>query len=153
MMQGTLQQALVRADESHRLVAVLYLDLDGFKGINDSLGHAAGDLVLIEAAQRMLGCVRSTDTVARLGGDEFVVILEQLDGPQVAGQIAGKLVERVGQPYMLEGQARGGISVSAGLALYPLDAGSAGVLLDCADQAMYRAKQAGGNRWMRASGD
>ncbi len=149
MMQSTLEQALLDADAIHKYVAVLYLDLDGFKGVNDNFGHAAGDQVLIEAAHRIQAAVRNTDSVSRLGGDEFVVILGQLDDANVAEQIAGKIVERIGQVYLLEGKRHQGISASLGVALYPMDAEHQQQLIEQADRAMYKAKQAGGNRWER----
>lgn len=146
-MQQQLEQALLHAQTERQGLALLYIDLDGFKAINDTHGHGVGDLVLIEVAHRLKQAVRSSDIVARLGGDEFVVILPHINDQAGAGQLANKLVALLEQVYMLEGNSYTGIAASVGMALFPHTANSADSLLEQADQAMYRAKQQGGSRW------
>ncbi|MHA6494848.1 diguanylate cyclase domain-containing protein [Pseudomonas borbori] len=142
-MMGTAIQASRRYA---RPFAVLFIDLDGFKGINDSLGHDAGDALLQELAARFRHCMRASDLVARLGGDEFVVIANQLENDQQAGVVAQKLVDAASAPVVLcEAQYR--VSASIGIALFPRDAQDEQGLLKIADSAMYQAKQTGKNRW------
>ncbi|WP_263263393.1 EAL domain-containing protein [Pseudomonas sp. RIT-PI-S] len=124
--------------------AVLLLDIDGFKVINDTLGHALGDLLLHQATQRLAQQIRPHDTLARLGGDEFGFILEQLGDPAQAAPVVERLVHAMQQPFDLEGNAAL-VSASVGVALYPLDGQSAADLLRHADTAMYSAKEAGRN--------
>lgn len=138
----SLGRAIARAALEHRLLALLYLDLDHFKPVNDALGHAAGDELLIAVAERLRAAVRKTDSVARLGGDEFAVLLTDVDHPEMAGALAGKLVDRVGQPYMLNGQ-RVQVGASVGISVYPRDGAMADALLSHADVAMYAAKARG----------
>jgi diguanylate cyclase (GGDEF)-like protein len=139
-----LGQALLRAQREHGLVALLFLDLDRFKSINDSLGHPAGDLVLKQAAERMLGRVREGDTVARLGGDEFTVVLGALADGCTAGQVAFKLIEAFRAPFVIDGRPLA-VTVSIGISLYPDDATDIDTLVGHADAAMYRAKDGGGD--------
>jgi diguanylate cyclase (GGDEF)-like protein/PAS domain S-box-containing protein len=141
-----LGRALGRAAAERRMLALLYLDLDDFKPVNDALGHAAGDELLIAVAERLRGAVRKTDTVARLGGDEFAVLLTDVGHPEVAGALAAKLVDRIGQPYMLGGR-RIAIGASIGIGLYPRDGGTIDELLSRADAAMYAAKSDGRRRY------
>jgi diguanylate cyclase (GGDEF)-like protein len=139
-----LQHAFALARASARGVAVLYLDLDRFKEINDTRGHDAGDRVLAETAQRMRASVRAVDTVARLGGDEFAIILPFLESEESARQLATRLVASVAEPFLIDGTpAR--IGVSIGIAIYPKDSVSVDELLLHADGALYRAKHAGRN--------
>ena len=121
-------------------VAVLFLDLDRFKIINDSLGHEAGDLLLVAAGQRLKGCLRSEDTLARFGGDEFVVLVEDLEGPEQAIRIAERLIECLEEPFVLEGGRELFIRTSVGIAFGKGGTKSAETLLRDADTAMYRAK-------------
>ncbi|HEX5420660.1 MAG TPA: diguanylate cyclase [Gammaproteobacteria bacterium] len=123
--------------------AVLFIDLDGFKVINDSLGHEAGDLLLKEMAMRLRGCMRKSDSVARLGGDEFVVLLEDSDGA-AAAEAARKILVAVIDPIEIMGQECR-VSASIGIARYPDDACDDATLMKCADVAMYLAKEAGKN--------
>ncbi len=140
-----LAEALATADEDH-CVAVMCLDLDRFKEINDTRGHRAGDELLARAAERMRGCVRASDLVARLGGDEFAVLLTCLPTPAIAAAIARDLLTEIAAPYALEGGlAR--IGVSIGIAFAPQDASKVDLLLQHADAALYEAKRMGRGRF------
>jgi diguanylate cyclase (GGDEF)-like protein/PAS domain S-box-containing protein len=139
-----LQQALAAARRKHGQVAVMFLDLDRFKGINDSFGHATGDAVLKEVAQRLTRCVRSVDTVSRLGGDEFVVILAEIGGVDQAAHVATTVMHAVAQPVTSASHTIS-LSVSIGVAIYPADGADVETLLQHADVAMYHAKQNGRN--------
>ena len=134
--------------------AVLMTDLDGFKGINDTFGHAAGDAVLREVAQRFRGCIRDTDTLARLGGDEFAIILPQTDNTQAAALVALRLIKTLEEPIHL-GAQRVIVGTSIGIAVYPEHVRSGDLLLRAADTAMYRAKRMGRNtfQWAGSEGD
>ena len=138
-----LKQALARAQRYGRGVGVLFVDLDQFKSINDSLGHETGDALLKIVADRLVCCVRSTDTIARLGGDEFAMVLPDLARGQDAGLVAQKVLEAVGRPATVGDQTIP-VTASVGIALYPFDATDPDVLLAQADRAMYRAKEKGG---------
>ncbi|MGH8565010.1 MAG: EAL domain-containing protein [Gammaproteobacteria bacterium] len=126
--------------------AVLFLDLDRFKLVNDTLGHETGDLLLKAVAERITGCVRACDLVARLGGDEFTIILERIATPEVAAAVARKIVEVLSYPFGFLGQEIY-VGASVGIALYPNDGRDIGTLLKHADMAMYRAKE-DGNRFV-----
>jgi diguanylate cyclase (GGDEF)-like protein/PAS domain S-box-containing protein len=139
-----LERALAAAERHGRLLAVFFVDLDGFKRINDTLGHDAGDDLLKEIARRLTSVVRSSDTVARLGGDEFVVLVPELERPEDAMALARKLLRHAGAPYDL-GAQRVRVTASLGVSVYPDDADGASTLLRHADVAMYRAKQSGKN--------
>jgi diguanylate cyclase (GGDEF)-like protein len=126
-------------------LAVMLVDLDEFKHVNDRHGHRAGDVVLCEVARRMQACVRKADTLARQGGDEFVVVMPDL-APDSGGQVvADKILRALGAPLEVEG-ATLSIGASIGVSIYPADAGDGEALLRNADAAMYRAKQAGGGQ-------
>jgi diguanylate cyclase (GGDEF)-like protein/PAS domain S-box-containing protein len=140
-----LSQSLLRARREHQNLAVLWIDLDGFKAINDRWGHAAGDELLQQAALRLSSRVRDSDTVARMGGDEFAVILPGFAESDAVESVAVDLVDRLAEPFALRGGA-GQISASIGVALYPLDAKDAEFLVRYADMAMYAAKRAGKNQ-------
>ncbi|HEU0187858.1 MAG TPA: diguanylate cyclase, partial [Gallionellaceae bacterium] len=127
-------------------VALLLIDLDQFKEVNDTLGHAVGDVLLKEAAHRIRACVRTSDTVARLGGDEFMVILAELSDPGQVGSIAQQILDRLSEHFKLGGEVLY-ISASIGITLYPNDAGNIDDLIKNADQAMYVAKRQGRNRY------
>jgi diguanylate cyclase (GGDEF)-like protein/PAS domain S-box-containing protein len=144
LFRDRLNQALSRAERHKGLVAVMFLDLDRFKTINDTLGHDAGDTLLREVAVRLQQCMRNEDTVARLGGDEFTVILEQIGKPEDAAVVAAKIVEALAPPIMLGGQETF-VTPSIGITICPWDSSSAENLLKNADTAMYRVKQEGGN--------
>jgi len=141
-----MAEALLRARRLRQTVAVMFLDIDHFKRINDSLGHAGGDAVLCEFARRLQGCVRATDTVARLAGDEFVVLLEGLNDGAELGTLAQKVVDCVRAPFEIEGR-RVDVTTSVGVATC-LDAGSTGAeVLARADAALYQAKSEGRDRY------
>ncbi|HET7832052.1 MAG TPA: diguanylate cyclase [Gallionella sp.] len=137
-----LGQEIKRAKRIERQLALLFIDLDGFKQINDRFGHDNGDLLLAESARRIIKCVRETDTVARLGGDEFTVILTDIGSRSDIERIALSISENLNEPFMLE-NGPGVVSASIGAALYPVDAPDAAELLKCADRAMYEAKRKG----------
>jgi diguanylate cyclase (GGDEF)-like protein/PAS domain S-box-containing protein len=138
-----LVQALARAGRSRRAMAVIFLDVDHFKSINDSHGHAAGDAVLKTFATRIRAAVRTTDTVARLAGDEFVVILEGLHDDAEASHVAAKLVDTIREPMPLAGGGLIGVTTSVGMACWGGTGDGAEDILDRADRALYRAKAAG----------
>ena len=141
-----LEQALRLAGRHQHAVAVLWLDLDGFKAVNDTLGHAAGDELLRQVGQRLQASLRESDTAARLGGDEFAVVLATVTHAQDATGVARKIIEQIRQPFTLsEGPAQ--VSTSIGIAFYPDHATTARELAHHADLAMYAAKQAGKNDW------
>lgn len=138
--------SLARARRNNETVAVCMLDLDGFKGVNDTLGHKAGDELLREVAIRLRESIRGDDTVARIGGDEFALLLCGIHKLSEGEQTLTRLLARIGQPYQLAGQTVK-ISASAGVALYPGDGSDPDQLLSRADSALYQAKQAGKNRF------
>lgn len=137
-----LKLALAQARRESSLVGVMFLDLDNFKHINDTLGHDAGDNLLIEAARRISSCLRGTSTVARLGGDEFLVILPGLTGPEATSQVAERILKTFAPPYLLNGQEVF-VTTSIGIAIFPNDSDNSGTLLQHADAAMYQAKHKG----------
>jgi diguanylate cyclase (GGDEF)-like protein len=138
--------AIAHARRNKSEMAVVYLDLDGFKEVNDTFGHAAGDLLLQMVAARLLGAVREEDTVARLGGDEFMIALWEVKGLDDAGKVAAKLIDVVAQPYVIEGQAVT-ITISAGASVYPVHGEDADALMKSADVALYEAKRSGKNTY------
>ena len=138
----TLQNTLQHAQKNRAHVAVLFIDLDHFKNINDTLGHACGDVLLTQFGERLKGCTRQRDTVGRLGGDEFAVILVMPDEVQVAGVVAAKIKESLRAPFLLKGHDVT-VTASIGIALSPEDAIDYDTLIGYADTAMYRAKLAG----------
>lgn len=139
--QAELDKAVARAERNSWRAAVLFIDLDGFKRINDLFGHGAGDIVLAESARRFKSVLRASDTIARLGGDEFVVLLEQAGDDGAIADVARKMVRTLDAPFAgIDATARVGASV--GVAIYPVDARDSTLLLGCADAAMYKAKAA-----------
>ncbi|RDS84903.1 bifunctional diguanylate cyclase/phosphodiesterase [Dyella monticola] len=141
-----IETVVHNAKRSQETFAVLFMDIDGFKTINDSLGHSAGDEVLKAFARRLLHCVRDGDTVARLGGDEFVVLMEDLTSPDDAQDIAQSVLDRMEREHWRDGQPFQAVP-SIGIALYPRDGETADTLLKNADAAMYEAKRAGRATW------
>jgi diguanylate cyclase (GGDEF)-like protein/PAS domain S-box-containing protein len=151
LVHDRLQIALALARREQTRLALLYLDLDMFKPINDTFGHAIGDLLLQEVARRLQQCVRESDTVGRVGGDEFLVLLSHIHLLEHATQVAEKILLALTQPFHLVGNQLS-ISPSIGIALYPDHGDHYLQLIRCADEAMYGAKKAGGNKfWMTAS--
>ena len=142
LFQDRLGQAIARAHRSGRLVALMFLDLDRFKEINDTLGHEAGDRVLKEAAARLRAHLREGDSVARLGGDEFTVLLEDVEGSDQVRGVAQKLMRAFGEAMALDGRDFF-VTLSLGIALYPRDGSDADTLIKHADTAMYQAKSEG----------
>lgn len=142
MFRDRLEQAIKKARRADASVALMFIDLDHFKQVNDTLGHDMGDVLLIEATQRLSRCVRNTDTVARLGGDEFAVILGELNDPNNVERVAQDILQTLVKPFTL-GTELAYISASIGVAFYPKDATQIDELLKNADQAMYAAKDPG----------
>ncbi len=146
LFEDRLDIALAQAERSGARVALLMIDLDGFKAINDTLGHSAGDAVLIEMAARLRACIRPGDTVARLGGDEFVVIIPDSRRAAAADLVAVRVLEALAAPMRLETESRS-VTCSIGIAVHPDNAADRQSLLRRADAAMYMAKQGGRNRY------
>lgn len=141
-----LQQAIARAQRNGSCVAVMMCDLDGFKNVNDSLGHAAGDQLIVQVAEKIRGSIRAPDVVSRVGGDEFTIVLEDIRDDQNVIPIAQKILQSLATPFHLNGH-HASIGMSIGICCYPMDGETAEQLLENADQAMYRAKQGGKNRY------
>jgi diguanylate cyclase (GGDEF)-like protein/PAS domain S-box-containing protein len=146
LLQDRFQQALAHSERSRTQLALMFLDLDNFKKINDSLGHATGDALLKEIATRLKECVRETDTISRQGGDEFVVALGNLPDPDATLPVLTKIIERLQDPFMVDGNELS-TSVSIGVAICPQDGADFETLRKKADMAMYRAKEAGRNTY------
>ena len=146
MFLDRLQHDVLKSRRDGTRIAILFIDLDHFKEVNDTLGHHQGDILLVDAARRIGACVRESDTVARLGGDEFTVILPDLSEVDRVEAIAQNIIDSLRQPFQL-GQEQAFVSASIGITLYPDDAASIEDLLKHADQAMYAAKGAGRNRF------
>jgi len=142
--------SILRARRSGCRLAVMFIDLDGFKAVNDTMGHDAGDYVLKEIAGRLLSCVRESDTVARAGGDEFLIIADQIRVRDNAAQIADTIVRLVPQPVTYNG-GQTLVGTSIGIALYPDDGEEMNQLIKEADKAMYRIKRQGKNGYCFAS--
>jgi diguanylate cyclase (GGDEF)-like protein len=146
MFHERLEHEIRRAHRSEKKLALLFLDLDGFKEVNDTLGHDVGDLLLQQVSNRLANCVRESDTIARLGGDEFIIILNDVGDTNVVGIVAQKIIDALAAPFTLRSQTVY-VSASVGVTLYPDDGETNEVLLKNADQAMYAAKKEGRNRY------
>ena len=146
LLADRISMALFHARRNKSAMAVVYLDLDGFKQINDTLGHGAGDVLLKMVAGRLVATVREEDTVARLGGDEFIIALWHISGTDYAATVALKVIEAVAQPYGIEGHTVS-ITTSAGVSIYPVHGEDADTLMKSADLALYEAKRAGKNAY------
>jgi diguanylate cyclase (GGDEF)-like protein/PAS domain S-box-containing protein len=144
LFNDRLQQALAAANRSQGRLALMFIDLDKFKPVNDTYGHAVGDLLRKEVAQRMQDCLRESDTAARIGGDEFVVLLPSIETDQDAGKVGEKILQTLNRPFELAGH-RLDISGSIGVAIYPDHGSSEKLLVKSADIAMYHAKKNGRN--------
>lgn len=147
LLADRLEQAICYAQRQGDLIAIVYLDLDGFKAVNDHYGHALGDILLITVAQRMRDVLREIDTLARIGGDEFVAILVNLDDQQDCEPLLDRLLRAAADPVIINDKVLQ-VSASIGVTLYPKDESDADKLLRHADQAMYAAKQSGKNRYL-----
>ncbi len=139
-----LNQAMTRASRDKGSFAILYIDLDDFKSVNDSLGHDTGDALLREAAKRITACVRKSDTVARMGGDEFTVIISNVRTPASVERVTKKIVASLASRFDLDGKSCT-VSASIGIAFYPDNGETAAQLVKVADDAMYSAKYSGKN--------
>jgi diguanylate cyclase (GGDEF)-like protein len=149
--EDRLEQALARAERRKKSFAVFCIDLDGFKAVNDELGHDAGDELLRSVALALRGRIRHSDTLARMGGDEFLAIIDECASDAAAKSVANSLIDSLKSPIILEGRPLV-LSASIGIAMYPADGQNAGQLKRNADQAMYRAKNNGGGQgcfWSR----
>ena len=146
LLTDRLAQAIALAKRHGKKVALMYLDLDHFKQINDSLGHDVGDKLLQKVAKRLLACVRFSDTVSRQGGDEFVVLLAEVEEVQDATLSAEKLIKAIADPYIIDGH-RLHVTLSIGISLYPDDGKDIEVVIRNADTAMYQAKRSGRNNY------
>jgi len=146
LLADRLGQSIIRAQRAARLLAVCFLDLDGFKHVNDQHGHEAGDQMLVELTQRLLRIVRAGDTVARMGGDEFVILFNELARPEECFPVLDRILQSLAQPVPLPAQEVA-ISASIGVSFHPVDGVDADTLLRNADHAMYLAKQMGKNRY------
>jgi two-component system cell cycle response regulator len=146
LLADRMSMALVHARRNKSAMAVVYLDLDGFKQINDTLGHGVGDVLLKMVAGRLVATVRGEDTVARVGGDEFILALWHVSGIDYAATVASRAIEAVSQPYDIEGTTVT-ITTSAGVSIYPDHGADADTLMKSADLALYEAKSAGKNAY------
>lgn len=144
LLMDRIALAIAHAHRNKGNMAVMYLDLDGFKQINDSLGHDAGDALLGLVAARLVGAVRQEDTVARVGGDEFVIALPQLSHGDDVADLVSKVIQAVSQPYSIQGRGVD-VTASVGVSVYPVHGDNVETLMKSADLALYEAKRAGKN--------
>ncbi|WP_373071590.1 EAL domain-containing protein [Sulfurimonas sp.] len=147
LITDRIARAIANQSREKNIVAICLLDLDGFKDVNDTLGHDAGDYVLIEVARRIEDLIRPEDTVARLGGDEFVIVLSDIDTSEDAGKVLVRVLNAVAAPYNFKNKLIKSISASIGVAIYPEDNVDDDTLIRHADQAMYKAKNSGKNQF------
>ena len=143
MFIGRLRPGIPHANRNNKPLALLFVDLNDFKPVNDEHGHHTGDRLLRVVARRLMAAVREVDTVARIGGDEFAVILEAISDAEDAAAVAAKIADSIGEPFSIDSDTLR-IGASTGIAIYPGDGDEVGSLLRHADAAMYRAKRAGG---------
>jgi diguanylate cyclase (GGDEF)-like protein/PAS domain S-box-containing protein len=146
LLHDRLEQGTRAARRNNWLLAVIFVDLDNFKVVNDTLGHAVGDSLLREVASRLVSCLRDTDTVGRLGGDEFAIILPEIGSSEDAAMVARKLIESCARPHLIDGHELF-VSASVGITLFPNDGVESEILIRNADTAMYRAKELGRNTY------
>lgn len=144
MLRDIVQKAISQASRTQQLVAVMFIDLDGFKPVNDQFGHLVGDRLLRAVSERLRSAVRQSDAIARVGGDEFVAIAYDVETVASASAMAEKLLEALSAPFMVRGN-RLAVSASVGIAVFPADGLDVETLMNKADQAMYHAKLAGGH--------
>jgi diguanylate cyclase (GGDEF)-like protein len=150
LLMDRLSLAIAHARRNKSTMAVMYLDLDGFKQINDTLGHDAGDALLCAVATRLVSAVRQEDTVARLGGDEFVIALWELNHPDSVSSLVSKIIQTVSQPYSIDGRTLC-MTVSVGIGIYPTHGEDVETLMKGADKALYEAKRTGKNDYRIAT--
>jgi diguanylate cyclase (GGDEF)-like protein/PAS domain S-box-containing protein len=148
LMQSRLDHAIAQAQRHNHHVSILFIDLDDFKQVNDSLGHVVGDELLMQVARRLRARLRNEDTLARLGGDEFVVLLEKLERADGAATVARAMLSETAVPFQLRGGRELYVRGSIGISVFPGDGATASELLRAADTAMYQAKAAGGDRFL-----
>jgi len=146
LFDSLLRQVLKEENRTHQQTAVVFMDLDRFKEVNDTLGHPVGDMLLQEASRRLRECVRDSDVLARMGGDEFTLILLDITGINDAAAIAEKIIRTLNKPFHLQGHECH-VGASIGISMYPTDGTEADILIKCADTAMYRAKETGRNKY------
>jgi len=146
LLDDRIAQAIALAQRHDRQLAVLYMDLDRFKDVNDSLGHDTGDKLLQSVAQRLKACVRGSDSISRKGGDEFVVLLSEITHAEHAALAADKIIAAVATAHQIAGRELW-LTASIGIGIYPVDGADANTLLKAADAAMYQAKQRGRNQY------
>lgn len=147
LFQSKLNNSLKLAKDSRLLLGILFIDLDGFKEINDTLGHDSGDIVLKTIAERLLKTVRKSDTVSRFGGDEFTIIIECIENANVIVDICQKIINEVSKPILL-GENKGKVTASIGVSVYPIDGSDINKLIKKSDNAMYAAKKSGKNKFV-----
>jgi diguanylate cyclase (GGDEF)-like protein/PAS domain S-box-containing protein len=147
LLLDRLALAMSSTRRTGRPMALCYLDLDGFKGVNDRHGHLVGDELLVQVGRRLDACLRTSDTVARLGGDEFALVLTQLDETTGLEDVLERILATLARPYQVAGHSLGAIGASMGVTVFPTDDASAEALLEHADLAMYAAKKAGKARY------
>lgn len=152
LFKSQLLLALRACEREGNQIALLYLDLDHFKRVNDTLGHEAGDHLLIEVAERLKGCLREEDSVARLGGDEFAILLNRIGSPQFASIVANKVITALSREFLIAGQEVN-CRASVGITLAPIDSNDIDVLMKNADMAMYQAKEKGRNSFQFYTSD
>jgi diguanylate cyclase (GGDEF)-like protein/PAS domain S-box-containing protein len=145
LFRDRIINAIGQARRNQRGIAVMYLDLDNFKHVNDGLGHSTGDALLAEVAVRLQGCIRASDTISRLGGDEFTILLNDTAGADAVAGVARKILQSLSRPFRVDGHELF-VTASIGISLYPADGEDVETLLKCADSAMYRAKELGRNQ-------
>lgn len=143
MLRDTARKAISNTSRSDQLVALMFVDLDGFKAINDQNGHDLGDQLLAAVAHRLQSALRQSDMIARVGGDEFVALTSDIASPDGAAALAKKLLDSLGSPFVVRGK-RLAIRASVGIAMFPSDGGDVDTLINLADQAMYQVKREGG---------
>jgi len=146
LLSDRLEQSIKLAQRHKEKIALLFIDLDNFKKVNDSLGHSVGDIILKEAANRLRNCVRDTDTVARLGGDEFTIIINEIENSDLISEITTKIIKKLQNKFQAQGHNLY-VTTSIGISIYPDDADSSEELLRNADAAMYKAKEGGRNTY------
>ena len=150
LLTDRLSLAIAHAHRNKSAMAVMYLDLDGFKQLNDSLGHDAGDMLLKIVADRLVAAVRQEDTVARMGGDEFVIGLWEISDADGVARLVSKVIQAVSQPYRIQGHDVS-MTASVGVGIYPMHGEEAEMLMKSADMALYEAKHAGKNNYRIAA--